>query len=59
LGLSEVDVIPYRTPAPGAYEALGRANPSAGVSEPGADAVAEIVRLMGACGVTASVVRRA
>ena len=59
LGQSEVDVIPYRTPAPGAYEALGRANPSAGVSEPGADAVAGIVRLMGACGVTASVVRRA
>jgi pyruvate formate lyase activating enzyme len=59
LGFREIDVVPYRRPVPGAYEALGRPNPSAALQEPEAEAIAEVVRWMSECGVRATVVRRA
>ena len=58
LGLSELDVLPYRKAGAGSYEALGRTNPASGLREPGTDAVAAAVRVFAACGVTAAVVRR-
>jgi len=58
LGLSQLDVLPYRQVAAGRYEALGRTNLSDGVQEPGPDAVAAAVRVFTACGMTAAVVRR-
>jgi pyruvate formate lyase activating enzyme len=58
LGLAEIDVVPYRRVVPDAYEALGRVNPSAGIPEPGPDAVAAVVRELAECGVTAAIVRR-
>jgi pyruvate formate lyase activating enzyme len=58
LGWPEVDVVPYRRPAAGTYEALGRPDPSARLAEPGPDAVAAVCRLLSAHGVRASVVER-
>ena len=58
VGLSEVDVLPYRHVFAGSYEALGRTNPSAALTEPGPDAVTAAVRVFAACGLTAAVVRR-
>jgi len=59
LGFREIDVVPYRRPVPGTYEALGRPNPSAALQEPEAEAIAEVVRWMSERGVRATVVRRA
>jgi len=59
LGFREIDVVPYRRPVPGTYEALGRPNPSAALQEPDAEAIAEVVQWMSECGVRATVVRRA
>jgi len=58
LGISDIDVLPYRAVAAGRYESLGRANPSARVPEPGPDTVAEVVRVMADCGLSAAVVDR-
>ena len=59
LGFREIDVVPYRRPVPGRYEALGRPNPSAVLQEPEAEAVGVLVYQMSECGVRATVVRRA
>ena len=59
LGFREIDVVPYRRPVPGTYEALGRPNPSAALQEPEAEAIAEVVRWMSERCVRATVVRRA
>ena len=58
LGFREIDVVPYRRPVSGAYEALGRPNPSASLQEPPADAIAEVLQRLSACGLTARVVPR-
>jgi pyruvate formate lyase activating enzyme len=58
LGLSELDVLPYRKAGAGSYEALGRTNPASGLREPGPDAVAAAVRVLAECGLTTAVVRR-
>ena len=58
LGLSEIDLLPYRRVASGSYEALGRSNPAGGFTEPGPDAVAAAVSVFTECGLTAAVVRR-
>ena len=58
LGVTEIDVVPYRKPAAGAYEALGRPNPASGLREPGPDDVAAAVSVFTDCGLTAAVVRR-
>jgi pyruvate formate lyase activating enzyme len=58
LGLSELDVLPYRSAATGAYEALGRTNSAAGRAEPSLEAVAAVCELMARCGVRTEVVER-
>ena len=58
LGLSHIDVLPYRRVAAGSYEALGRTDPASALREPGPDAVAAAVRVFAECGLTAAVVRR-
>ena len=58
LGFREIDVVPYRRPVSGAYEALGRPNPSASLQEPPADAIAEVLQRLSECGLTARVVPR-
>jgi pyruvate formate lyase activating enzyme len=58
LGFREIDVVPYRKPVPGVYEALGRPDPSAGLREPQATAIAEVVQRLSECGLTAHVVPR-
>jgi pyruvate formate lyase activating enzyme len=58
LGLREIDVLPFRAVFAGRYEALGRANPSAAVMEPGPESIADVVRVLAESGVTATVVRR-
>ncbi len=58
LGLTEIDVVPYRKPAAGVYEALGRANPASGLRAPGPDDVAAAIRVFAECGLTAAVVQR-
>ena len=58
LGLTELDVLPYRNVVAGRYEALGRLNPAGSFTEPDPDAVAAAVRAFAECGVTAAVVRR-
>jgi pyruvate formate lyase activating enzyme len=59
LGFREIDVVPYRRPVPGTYEALGRPNPSAALQEPEAEAIADLMHQMAECGVRATMVRRA
>jgi pyruvate formate lyase activating enzyme len=58
LGLSEIDVLPYRAIVAGSYEALGRANPARSLTEPDPDSVAAAIRMFAECGVAAAVVRR-
>jgi pyruvate formate lyase activating enzyme len=58
LGLSEIDVLPYRSVVAGRYEALGRANPARSLTEPEPDSVAAATRMFAECGVAAAVVRR-
>jgi len=59
LGFRELDVVPYRRPVPGTYEALGRPNPPAALQEPEAEAIADLMHQMAECGVRATMVRRA
>jgi pyruvate formate lyase activating enzyme len=58
LGLSEIDVLPFRTVVAGSYEALGRTSHATDLREPGAEAIAAAVRVFTECGVTPAVVRR-
>jgi pyruvate formate lyase activating enzyme len=58
LGLAEVDILPYRRTAGGVYEALGRANPSAAIPEPGPDAVAALCQVMAEHGLRPAIVER-
>ena len=58
LGLTEIDVVPYRRSIAGSYEALGRPNPSASLQETPADAIAEALQRLSECGLTARVVPR-
>jgi len=58
LGLSEIDVLPYRRVASGSYEALGRTNPAGGFTEPGPDAVAGVCELVAEYGLHPTVVER-
>jgi pyruvate formate lyase activating enzyme len=58
LGVAEIDVVPYRRVVPESYEALGRVNPSAGIAEPGADALANVTRVMAELGLRPAVVER-
>ena len=58
LGFSEIDLLPYRGVSAGRYEALGRANPSAGTTEPSADALSAVCDMMAAHGLRAAVVER-
>jgi pyruvate formate lyase activating enzyme len=59
LGLSDVDVVPYRAVDATAYEALGRRDAAAAIREPDAEDVRRTVDLLSACGLETSVVRRA
>jgi pyruvate formate lyase activating enzyme len=58
LGLSELDVLPYRNVVAGTYEALGRMNPARSFPEPGSDAVAAVCQLLESQGMRVSVVER-
>ena len=58
LGLSDVDVLPYRTVVAGSYEALGRTNPSAGRAEPRLEAVSAVCQLLTGHGIRPSVIDR-
>ena len=58
LGVSEVDVLPYRAVAAGRYEALGRSSPAGGLPEPGPESVEAACRLLGAGGMRVSIVER-
>jgi len=58
LGLSEIDVLPYRPVVGGRYEALGRANPARSLTEPGPEAVAAVCQQLESQGMRVSVVER-
>ena len=58
LGLAEIDVLPYRRAAAGAYESLGRVNRAAGVVEPDPDVLSAVCREMAAHGLSATIVDR-
>lgn len=58
LGLSEIDVLPYRAVVVGSYEALGRANPARSLTEPGPDAVTAVCQRLESQGMRVSVVER-
>ena len=58
LGLSEIDVLPYRTVVAGSYEALGRPNPAAASRSLIPTPSRRPFALFAECGVTAAVVRR-
>jgi pyruvate formate lyase activating enzyme len=58
LGLSEIDVLPYRAVVAGRYEALGRPNPARSLTEPGPEAVAAVCQQLESQGMRVSVVKR-
>lgn len=58
LGLSEIDVVPYRSLVPGAYEALGRMDPLAGLAEPDPGSVSAVCAVMAQREIRAAVVER-
>jgi pyruvate formate lyase activating enzyme len=58
MGLTDVDVLPYRRVSSSAYGALGRTAPSAGVADAGPEVVENAVRVMEERGLRASVVWR-
>jgi pyruvate formate lyase activating enzyme len=58
LGFREIDVVPYRKPVPGVYEALGRPNSSMALQEPQATVIAEVMQRLSGCGLTAHVAPR-
>ena len=58
LGLSDIDVLPFRKVAAGSYEALGRTNPTVGVPEPSPEAASAVCRLLAEQGLRPSVVNR-
>ena len=58
LGLSEIDVLPYRSVVAGSYEALGRTNPARSLTEPDPEAVAAVCQQLESQGMRVSVVER-
>jgi pyruvate formate lyase activating enzyme len=58
LGFREIDVVPYRRPVPGVYEALGRTDPSAVLGEPGPAARSAVCAVIAQHGIRATIVER-